>query len=93
MGWGRQQGWVGGLSQQQLCARPGFRRWESQDEEPRAVLAQKIEKETVGLGPAGPPTHSGRLGPTPSQHPPPPPGQGPRGSRWGCPCSGWGAGG
>ncbi|XP_036717354.1 epidermal growth factor receptor kinase substrate 8-like protein 2 isoform X2 [Balaenoptera musculus] len=25
---------------------PGFRRWESQDEEPRAVLAQKIEKET-----------------------------------------------
>lgn len=86
---------VGGLSQQPLCSRTGFRTWESQaqDEEPRAVLAQKIEKETVGLGPAGPPTHSGLLGPTPSQHPPPPPGQGPRGSGWGCPCSGWGSGG
>lgn len=74
---------MGRLSQQQLCSRTGFRRWESQDEEPRAVLAQKIEKETVGLGPAGPPTHSGLLGP----------GQGPRGSGWGGPCSGWGSGG
>lgn len=31
-----------------LCPPTGYRRRESQDEEPRAVLAQRIEKETVG---------------------------------------------
>lgn len=60
---------------------PGFRRQESLDEEPpRAVLAQKIEKETVGL-------RGWQVPPQPT--PTPPPGQEPRGSAWGCPCRRW----
>lgn len=45
---------------------PGFYRQESQDEEPpRAVLAQKIEKETVGLSLIAPPTGCTRPSPGP----------------------------
>lgn len=52
---GRLRGWQGlhracceGLGEQPPCPPSGFHRRESQEEEPRAVLAQKIEKETVG---------------------------------------------
>lgn len=53
----RQRGWAGGCMgvragapvSSSSVSHPGFLRRESLEEEPRAVLAQKIEKETVGL--------------------------------------------